>query len=197
MVNQIYMKSFFKEALKTWKTSGTIRPSSRFLIHACLKNINFEEARTILEFGSGDGCFTEALAASLHEDAILYSFEVNPSFFQHCSTRFQEYPNVQILNHSAIDFNDILEEKGIAQVDYVVSSLPLSLLREDMVRTMLDRVTRYLRPGGLFIQYQYSPEKYLLFRKYFDRVEVELSLRNLPPAIVYKCSNKVVSGKKR
>ena len=190
------MKSFFKEAVRTLKTSGTVRPSSKYLIRACIKNINFEEAKTVLEFGTGDGCFTREIAARLRADAVLYSFEVNPSFFDYCNKQFAPLANVHILNHSAIDFDTILGEEGITQVDYVVSSLPLSLLKEDMVRNMLGKVTRYLRPGGLFIQYQYSPEKYFLLKKYFDKVEIELSVRNLPPAVVYKCSNKARVGQK-
>ena len=185
----IGMKSFFQEAVKTLKTSGTVRPSSRYLIRNSLKSINFDRARVILEFGSGDGCFTAAIAEKMHPDARLFSFEVNPSFFQHCEVRFAGQPQIQLLNHSAVDFDEILQLEGIPRVDYVVSSLPLSLLKEEMVRTMLEKVARYLHPDGEYIQYQYSPEKYLLLKKYFDKVEVKVSLRNFPPALIYTCSN--------
>jgi phospholipid N-methyltransferase len=188
------MKSFFQEAIRTLKTSGTIRPSSKYLIKKSLKSINFDKARVILEFGSGDGCFTDALAEKMHPDAVLFSFEVNPSFFRHCANRFAGRSNLRMLNHSAVDFDEILQAEGIPRVDYVVSSLPLSLLKEEMVREMLEKVTRYLHPDGKYIQYQYSPEKYLLLKKYFDKVEVKVSLRNLPPALIYTCSNSGRTG---
>ena len=191
------MKSFFKEAVRTFKTSGTIRPSSKYLIRASLSGINFEKARVIVEFGSGDGCFTTAIAEKMHPDAQLFSFEVNPAFYNFCKTRFSGQPQVHIINHSAIDFDEVMQEAGIPRIDYVVSSLPLALLKDDMVRAMLEKVTRYLSPGGKFIQYQYSPQKYLLLKKYFERVQLKVSLRNLPPAIVYTCSNPGRTAKRR
>jgi len=70
------MDSFFKEAILSFKTSGTIRPSSKYLIHACLKDIDFERAENIIEFGAGNGCITSEIISRKRKGANLYSFEL-------------------------------------------------------------------------------------------------------------------------
>ena len=56
---------FFKESIKSMKTSGSIAPSSKYLIQKCLKNVNFDKAEVILEFGVGDGVITEEILKRL------------------------------------------------------------------------------------------------------------------------------------
>lgn len=181
-------KMFIKEAIGSIKTSGTISPSSKYLINDCLKDIDFTKANTIVEFGAGDGCFTKELANRMHDSAKLYSFEINSKFYDYCSNQFQDFGNVQIINQSALEFDDVLAQDNIDQVDYFVSSLPLTLLKPADVEILLNKVTKHLSKDGLFIQYQYSLDKYKQLKTTFDKVNLGLTVRNLPPAFIYKCA---------
>jgi len=68
-----------------------------------------------------------------------------------------------------------------------VSSLPLTLLKEEDVIDLLDKIPNYLKKEGYFVQYQYSLGKYRLLKQKFARVNVDFTLRNVPPSFVYKC----------
>lgn len=189
------MDSFFKEAIGSFKTSGTFKPSSRHLIRNCLKDIDFSTAKTILEFGTGDGCFTRELSRKMSPRATLFSFEVNPAFHAYAAKKFKSHQNVTILDHSALEFDQVLRDHAVQQVDYVISSLPLSLFKKSDTKILLYKVCQYLKKGGHFIQYQYSLSNYLQLRRAFNVIDIDLTLRNLPPAFVYTCSNKMEDRK--
>jgi phospholipid N-methyltransferase len=178
---------FFKESVASIATTGTIKPSSKYLIKNCLKNLVLPEADHIIEFGPGNGCITQQLAANIADSTHLYSFEVNPNFYAHCSEKFSAHDNVFILNESAFNFDTVLEKASIQQVDYIISSLPLALFDDSDIDVLLDKVHHYLKKGGIFIQYQYSLSMYKQLKRTFNVVKLDLTVRNLPPAFVYKC----------
>ncbi|WCC42260.1 hypothetical protein PJJ26_12605 [Tenacibaculum finnmarkense] len=43
--------NFFKEAVKNYKTSGTVAPSSKYLANKMLREIDFSKANVIIELG--------------------------------------------------------------------------------------------------------------------------------------------------
>jgi len=181
------MESFYKEAIKSIKTSGTVVQSSKYLINNCLKDLNLEASKTILEFGAGDGCITEQILKRKDSEAILYSFEINPHFHEYCTQKFLGQNKVEIINQSALEFDIFLKTKTIPKVDYIISSLPLTLFSEPEVKLFLDKVGLHLKEGGIFVQYQYSLGKYKLLKEHFETVKVNFIIRNVPPAFVYKC----------
>jgi phospholipid N-methyltransferase len=181
------MKPFFFEALSSLRTSGTIAPSSKFLIQDCLKSLDLENAKVVLEFGAGDGCFTEAILERIPADCTLYSFELNTAFYEHCLEKFKNYPNFQLYHGSAADFTKVLAQQQIQKVDGIISSLPLTLLSEVELEFLKD-VPQYLHQRGSFVQYQYSLMRYGMFKRIFSKVELGFTLRNLPPAVIYRCT---------
>ncbi|MGH1388034.1 class I SAM-dependent methyltransferase [Kordia sp.] len=184
------MKSFFKEALSTIKTSGTIKPSSKYLIDNCLKDINFKEAKTILQFGSGEGCFTAELLSRMSEHTELFTYEINSQFYTHCANRFLPQDNLHLLNSSALEFEEVLNKECINKVDCIVSTLPLALFKNTEVKNLLNKVYKYLNKNGVYIQYQYSLKSYRELKKTFDKVDLSFTLMNVPPAFVYTCYKK-------
>jgi len=184
------MESFFKEAIGSLKTSGTVKPSSKYLIRNCLKGIDYSRAETIIEFGTGNGCFTREIAKNMRPNTSLYSFEVNQKFHAYSSREFQTQKNVQILNRSALDFDKVLREDSVSQVDYIISSLPLTLFKKSDTQTILSKVSTYLKKEGCFVQYQYSLSNYLQLRRAFDAIHIGVTIRNFPPAVIYTCSPK-------
>jgi phospholipid N-methyltransferase len=181
------MKSFFSEALKSIKTTGSIKPSSKYLVKDCLKGLQLEKAQTIIEFGPGNGCITEEIVNNIPRSTHLYSFEINPVFFNYCNGKFTSFENVQILNKSALELDIVLKEMSIEKVDYIISSLPFTLLKESEKISLLNMIQLNLKKNGVFVQYQYSLGSYKELKNFFSRVEVDLTLRNMPPAFIYKC----------
>lgn len=183
------MTSFYSEAIGTLKTSGTVSPSSKFLIRDILKSISFNEVTNIVEFGAGDGCITREIGKRMNPKSQLYSFEINEHFYKLCSDEFNALANVQIIQESALNFNSILAQENIHQVDVIISSLPISLFSDKDLDELLSKAKQYLKPEGLFIQYQYSLFRFRKVKQFFQKVNLDFTVRNLPPAAIYTCSN--------
>lgn len=183
-----FLREYSRDSLRLishLKTSGTVTPSSKYLIHSLLRPIDLTNARCVVELGPGNGCVTREILARLPPDALLISFEVESAFalelrkindrrlcvFEGCATRLRE----------------VLDTLGVDKVDAVVSSLPLSLLPNATVASILASVGLNLEQGGQFLQYQYSLSNYAELKPLFRKVRLSFTLRNVPPAFVYDC----------
>lgn len=181
------MKFSCLEYISTLKTSGSIGSSSKPLINKCLKNLSFKGSKIILEFGMGDGCITEEVLKKTGKNTIMHSFEINPKFFSFCKNKFKDSGSIKLHNMSAIYFDKVLKENSIDKVDYIISSLPLSLFAKDDTDLLLKKIMSHLKTDGFFVQYQYSPNNRSLFKSMFKTVHEDFTLWNLPPAFIYSC----------
>ncbi len=178
---------FFKEAIKNIKTSGSIRPSSKYLIKKCLQHVDFESAKVILEFGVGDGCITEEILTKVNPSCRVIALEINENLCEYSRERFKAFENLELHCASAFDFDALLLELGVEKVDYIISSLPLSLFKQNEIESLFDKVPTYLSEEGAFIQYQYTLGKYVYLKKVFNKVMVDFTVRNTPPALIFTC----------
>ncbi|WP_408038848.1 class I SAM-dependent methyltransferase [Tenacibaculum amylolyticum] len=182
--------NFFKEAIATAKTSGTIAPSSRFLADKMLKNINFNEAKLIVELGPGNGAITKHILEKIHPETMLICFEINDSFYN----ELLEINNDQliVLKASAENIQEEIEKRGFQNADYIVSSLPLAIIPKEISKNILIKSYDSLKEKGIFIQFQYSLNYLKKLKKVFGRnnVSVKFEAINLPPAFVYECVKK-------
>jgi len=69
--------------------------------------------------------------------------------------------------------------------DFVISGIPLGNLPRERALTIIEAVKETLRPGGLFIQFQYFLADHRKIRKRFARMRTIPVLLNIPPAFVY------------
>ncbi len=172
--------NFFAEYLHQPKIVGAVVPSSRFLTEKMLKPVDFKTARILVELGAGTGVMTRAILNKMHSQARLAAFEINPSFVQELRT--VRHPRFTLIDASAERLTD-----HIQNVDVIVSSLPLMAFPKRTVKRILCEVKDALKPGGLFIQYQYSLKSHALLKKHFSDVTLDFTPLNIPPAFVYQC----------
>jgi phospholipid N-methyltransferase len=116
---------------------------------------------------------------------VLVCLELNNEFATQLNTHRD--PRLRVYNACASSIREILDELDIAKVDHVVSSLPLSLIDDNVVDNILGSVDSNLREGGRFLQYQYSLANYSDMKPFFRDVKLRFTLRNMPPAFVYEC----------
>ncbi len=173
-------KKFLFEAVKTFRTTGAVASSSRHLIRKMLAPIAFDKAKLIAELGTGDGCVTAALLERMSPDARLVAFEINEAFWK--KTRQIEDARLDLRLESAENLPLLFAE---GTVDAVVSSLPLAIFPPALKRRILEGAHQALRPGGVYVQFQYSPNDLKLIKSIFAHVHTKLEVRNLPPAFVY------------
>ena len=71
-----FLKQFWQEK----KMVGAMSPSSKYLAHKMLRNIDFKKAKVIIELGPGTGIFTKKILEFMQPDAKLLVFELNDTF---------------------------------------------------------------------------------------------------------------------
>ncbi len=174
--------SFFREAVKSFRSTGAIASSSPALIKKLVEPLPSDRPVTIIELGPGDGCVTRAILDKVHPQSQVTAFEINDSFIA-LLARIED-PRLRVLPVGAETLTDYFEA---GTVDYVVSSLPLSMIPKEIKSEILEQSRIALGPKGEFYQYQYALQDYGLMKDYFHKVSVSFTAANLPPAFIYSC----------
>ena len=174
--------SFFRTAVKNFRSTGAIASSSPALVKRLVAPLPTGRPLTIVELGPGDGCVTKSILARVHAGSRLTAFEINPAFVSQLGSIRDE--RLRVLAQGA---ENLTEHFAPGSVDYVVSSLPLSMIPKEIKEDILRQSQSVLRPDGQFLQYQYALQDYSLLKTYFGFVRVSFTLANLPPAFVYCC----------
>ncbi len=179
--------SFVKGFIRSPRSVGSIAPSSRWLVKAMLAEAQVEAAKVVVEFGAGTGVFTLAMLRRLRPDARLLVFEINPEFHRDLQARITD-GRVEVLHASAAEIDYHIERLGLSAPDCIVSGLPFTSLPRSVTHAILQATYATLKPGGVFVTYQYTPLLRRVLASYFDTTRItRLVLRNLPPALVFVC----------
>lgn len=179
--------TFLKEALRSFKSTGAIASSSPALVNRLIEPIPYKQPLNVVELGPGEGCVTQAILDRLGTDGQLTAFEINPVFVD--KVRQIEDPRLRVIPLGAEEMGTFFSP---GSVDYIVSSLPLSMIPKEIKTLILQQTQLVLKPKGQFIQYQYALQDYRLLHRYFANVSLQFTLANLPPAFVYTCSLGIV-----
>ena len=148
--------------------------------------IQFKSVKCIVELGPGTGIITHELLKNMPEDSILLAFEINKEF---CDTLNQiGDKRLKVISDSAEKMEQYLKEYNVTQVDYVVSSLPLFMIPNEVVDKILEVTLKVLKKEGAYIQYQYSLNAYKKLRNTFKKVDLNFTPMNIPPAFVFTCT---------
>jgi phospholipid N-methyltransferase len=177
---------FLRETFRNLKTTGSVARSSRFLCRHITEKIISEEAKVVLELGPGDGAITQFILEKLGPDTQILVFEVNDVFIQKLRDTFKD-PRLSLIHDSAEHIEKYLAERGIESVDYIISGIPFAILPESLAETITRECHRWLRPGGLFIQFHYSPLRKQFYHRIFGNARVDFIPLNIPPAFVVTC----------
>ncbi|MCD8404289.1 methyltransferase [Tenacibaculum dicentrarchi] len=179
--------NFFKEAVKNYKTSGTVTPSSKYLANKMLRGIDFSKANVIIELGPGNGPITHSILKKLKPKAILICFEINDAFYEELIKI--KNPQLIVLKASAEKMATEIEKLGYKKADHIVSSLPLTIIPKEISHRILVESYNLLSNNGLFIQYQYSLTYYKKLKEVFgSNIKLSFESLNFPPAFIYNCT---------
>lgn len=179
--------SFFREAIRSFRTTGSIAASSPALVKKLVNPLPADRPLNIVELGPGDGCVTRAILAKVDPQSRVTAFEINDLFVEKLAAIND--PRLKVLPVGAELLTDYFAE---GSVDFVVSSLPLSMIPQEVKEEILRQSQLVLRAEGRFLQFQYALQDYGLLKDYFHRVSVSFTMANLPPAFIYSCSLGIV-----
>lgn len=175
-----------KELFSNIKTTGALTFSSSFLVDKMLSQVDFSNAKFLVELGGGNGVITHQILKRMRPDAKLVVFEVNKTFCD-ILDRIND-PRIQVVCDSAEILPDVLAQNAGA-ADAIISSLPFSLIPKPVRINIYKACTKGIGEKGTFVQIAYSIFLRGEFKQHFGKVKTGFTLLNLPPAFVYTCIN--------
>jgi phosphatidylethanolamine/phosphatidyl-N-methylethanolamine N-methyltransferase len=180
----LFMGKFLKHGTKI----ASVWPSSKTLSRATIKQVDWANAKVVVELGAGTGPITEACVAKLRSHTRLIAIERDADFAKILQQRFEDHPNVEIVQGDVRELEKILKARGITQVDAFVSGLPTPSLPLAVRRRMFVAIRRYMAPHGVYSNITEIPYWYLRYYKaFFHQVKFDLVVRNIPPGGVFHC----------
>ncbi|MGR8922234.1 class I SAM-dependent methyltransferase [Rhizobium leguminosarum] len=178
---------FFRSWISNPLRVAAIAPSGDSLARIMTSEIAALDG-PIIELGPGTGVFTRALLARGVSEADLTLIEYGPEFINSLQARF---PTARVLQMDAAHLShaDIFEGEPVGAV---VSGLPLLSMSPRKITSIMAGAFAYMRPGGAVYQFTYGPRcpvsRPILDRLGLKAVRIGGTVRNLPPASVYRIS---------
>jgi phospholipid N-methyltransferase len=177
---------FLRHFVRDPGLTGSLVPSSRFLMKRMLRPVDWDRARVIVELGPGLGGFTKEMLHRMHRDAALIAFEMNQDFVESLREALPDRRLI-VLHASAADAIAELQRLGYDGADAIISSLPFANMPDAVRLTILNQVHRLLRPQAKFVLYQYRLVLLPLLQSIFPSIERDFEPINIPPAHVFIC----------
>lgn len=186
-------QSDFVRFFRSWMAAplrvAAVAPSGPALARLMTSEIAVDHA-PVLELGPGTGVFTRALLARGVRESDLTLVEFGAEFAGLLRTRF---PAARVVSIDAAD----VAETGLfadAPAGAVVSGLPLLSMPQAKVEAIVSAAFACLRPGGSYYQFTYGPRcpvaQPILDRLGLEAIQIGRTLRNIPPASVYRISRR-------
>lgn len=178
---------FARNFLKYPSMLGSVVPSSRFLVKDLMAQIDWDRARVLVEFGPGVGTITREVLKRMRHDAVLVVIELNQDFVHYLSATIRD-PRLRIVHGSAAHVRRVLLEQGLAPADYIISSLPYSLLPETLRKEIVSESRHALKAQGSLLVFQYSRMLLPYLKSSFSSVKLGFQLFNILPAMIFHCT---------
>jgi phospholipid N-methyltransferase len=166
---------------------GSAIPSSRYLTDHVLSQVNWQQARTIVEYGPGVGTFTAQILQRMRPDGQLVAIETNRDFTEYLDSAFMD-PRLRVVHGSATEVHKVMAELNLDNADCIISGIPYSTMPLRLREAILLHSREVLRPGGAFIVYQFTGAVVPHLRQIFGDVRQEFELLNILPARIFCCS---------
>lgn len=179
----LFARNFFKFP----SMIGSIVPSSRFLVKDLMAQLNWQRAHVVVEFGPGVGTITKELLLRLRQDAVLVVIEVNGDFVQYLRNTICD-SRLRIVQGSAAHVRQILSNQGLSGADYIISSLPYSLMTDAARQEIVTESRLALHPQGSLLVFQYSRLLLPCLKSTFSSVRLKFQLWNILPANIFHCT---------
>lgn len=180
---------FLYKFIQKPKEIGSIAPSSSFLTRKMLANLPWDTIETLVELGAGTGVFTKFITENKKESCQMLVIERDSDMRK---TLQHKYPTFHY-GTKAEKLDWLLRRYDLPQVDCIVSGLPFATFSESVRDEIMEAVNCSLKPGGIFVAFQYSLQMKKTLEKYFTEVTIGFVLLNMPPAFVYCCKKKRVN----
>ena len=150
-------RSFIKEVVGRFETTGAILPSSKYLARAICATLRGDrEPWNILEVGPGTGAITREIARVLKPGDTLTAIEINESFAEHLRHDIQtkkEYAKSR--DQIKVQVGRLEDIQGTEIYDCIISGLPMNNFEGEIVRQIFSVFRSLMKPGAPLSYYEY------------------------------------------
>lgn len=178
----LFARNFFKHP----RMLGSIIPSSPFLVRRLIEQIDWQNARVLVEYGPGVGTITRELLRRMPPDATLVVLETNQDFVDFLQRSLPD-PRLKVINGSAETIQEELTRLGLPAADYVLAGIPFSSMPAESRDAILTCSQAALSPQGAMLIYQFSSRVSSDLNRIFSSVERDFEPFNILPAKLYYC----------
>ena len=186
----VFMRNFFKHP----RMVGSLLQSSHRLVTRIADEIDFGQARNVVEFGPGVGTITTELLRRMAMNARLLAIESNGEFAELLREAIPD-PRFVLAHGGAQDVLAHMAAQRMPQADVVVSGIPFSTIEPASRERILRATYRALAPTGVFVVYQYSRRVLPDLERIFGRVEQHVEWRNGVPMQIFRCEKSQPGGR--
>jgi phosphatidylethanolamine/phosphatidyl-N-methylethanolamine N-methyltransferase len=172
---------------------GAIAPSGPALAGLLATVVPSTGTPTVVELGPGTGSASKAVQRRIPAGGRHLAVELDGTLVEHLRST---YPRLDVVHGDAAELGKLLADRGVEQVDAVISGLPWALFPPELQRAILRQVGTVLTPAGAFTTFAYvhalgmrqARQFRALLDRSFDEVIVSRVVwANVPPAISYVC----------
>jgi phospholipid N-methyltransferase len=181
---------FGRNFLKHPKMLGSLIPSSRFLVNHVLKEVDWDRARVVVEYGPGVGTFTSEILRRMRPDAVLVVLETNTDFVRFLKRKLRD-ERLHVVHGSAADADAALARLKLDRADYVISGIPYTTMPPQLREAILRKTHEVLNPDGAFLVYQFTRAVLPHLQQVFGSVHQEFEPLNVMPARLFYCRHHV------
>jgi phospholipid N-methyltransferase len=178
---------FARNFLKHPAMLGSVIPSSPFLVNDLLRQVDWNRARVLVEFGPGVGTVTREILRRMRADAVLVVIELNEEFADYLHESIAD-SRLRVVRGSAAQVRDILAEQGLSGADCIVSGLPFRIMPETTREHIVLESRAALNPQGSLVLFQYSRVLLPCLESTFSSVRSNFQLFNILPALIFHCT---------
>ena len=174
--------NFLKMFIKQPKVNASITPSSKRAARAMVSGLALSKMKYVVELGPGTGVFTDILVQKLSPDCKVLLIELEESYIENLKNNYDS--RFEVIQTSACNLNYLLAERGISNVDLVISGLPFNMPVE--VKTKLQSTLLDLTNNGTIMRwFTYFP--WLMKKHYlgFNLRKASFVAWNFPPMWIY------------
>ncbi|HNL06966.1 MAG TPA: hypothetical protein PKH93_05280, partial [Chitinophagales bacterium] len=118
--------------------------------------------------------------------SILLAFELHSEFCDELKARISDR-RLHVINDSADKIKSYLAKHQLQHADVVISALPLVVIPNEVVDSILQQTKDVLQNKGHYLQVSYSLIIQKKLKSFFGKVNKKMVLLNAPPAVVYTC----------
>jgi len=175
---------FLKNAVLKPKEIAYVVPSGKRLIHSIAVRSGLSTAINVVELGPGTGGTTKGFLKEMPENAILCAVEINKDFVDYLNKTIDD-ERLHVCHDGAQNLTQIVKKQGWKYADVVISGMPFSTLPRNIARDIIQSVYDSLKPGGLFVAYQFRDRVGQLASPIFGDPKTYWEYKNFPPMQIF------------